>query len=68
METVEIASTLPTAVTSTGSVFCETLPTLIVVGGRAGGAACGLVHPEISAIAINKMAGLVPFHPDRAQF
>src|SRR5580704_10364615 len=57
METVEIASTLPTAVTSTGIVFCVTLPTLTVVARCAGGAACGFAQPEISVNAARKKAG-----------
>src|ERR1700693_606509 len=49
MEIVEIASTLPTAVTSTGIIFWMTLATVTIVGGRSGGAACCFEHPEANA-------------------
>src|ERR1700693_4659346 len=57
IEIVEIASTLPTVVTSTGIVFWLTLPTLTDVGGAAGGAACSFVQPEVIAAIANKAVG-----------
>jgi hypothetical protein len=49
MEIVEIDSTVPTAITSTGIIFWMTLATVTMVGGRAGGAACGFAQPETNA-------------------
>jgi hypothetical protein len=54
MEIVEIASTFPTAVTSTGTVFWITLATVTIVAGRAGGAASCFAQPEASAAKATK--------------
>jgi len=54
MEIVEIASTFPTAVTTTGIVFWVTFATVTIVGGRSGGAACCFAHPEASAAKATK--------------
>src|SRR6202035_2134035 len=48
MEIVEIASTVPTAVTSTGIIFCVTFATVTGVARCAGGAACCFAHPAVS--------------------
>src|ERR1700692_3772488 len=48
MEIVEIASTVPTAVTSTGIIFCVTFATVTRVARRAGGAACCFAQPAVS--------------------